>query len=51
MVFEDNGTLAFLDTRPLFHGHTLVVPREHFETLTDLPPGFIDQLFKNVQLI
>ena len=51
MVFEDNGTVAFLDTRPLFHGHTLVLPREHFETLTDLPLGFIDQLFKNVQLI
>lgn len=51
IVFEDKDTIAFLDTRPLFHGHTLVVPREHFETLTDLPPGFIGQFFKNVQLI
>lgn len=51
VVFEDNDTLAFLDVRPLFHGHTLVVPKEHFETLSDLPPRFIDQFFKNVQLI
>jgi len=51
VVFEDNDTLAFLDNRPLFHGHTLVVPKEHFETLSDLPPSFIDQFFKNVQLI
>ena len=51
MVFEDDDTLAFLDIRPLFHGHTLVVPKEHVETLSDLPPSFIDQFFKNVQLI
>lgn len=51
VVFEDNDTLAFLDNRPLFHGHTLVVPKEHIETLSDLPPSFIDQFFKNVQLI
>jgi histidine triad (HIT) family protein len=51
IVFEENDTVAFLDTRPLFHGHTLVVPREHLETLADLPPGLIDQFFKNVQLI
>ena len=51
VVFEDNDTLAFLDIRPLFHGHTLVVPKAHVETLSDLPPGFIDQFFKNVQLI
>src|SRR5215203_668030 len=36
-VFEDDCALAFLDTRPLFPGHLLVVPREHAETLTDLP--------------
>jgi histidine triad (HIT) family protein len=51
VVFEDDDTLAFLDDRPLFHGHTLVVPRQHLETLADLPPNFIDPFFKNVQLI
>jgi histidine triad (HIT) family protein len=50
-VFEDDDTLAFLDHRPLFHGHTLVVPKKHFETLADLPPSFINGFFQNVQLI
>ena len=36
-VFEDERFVAFLDVRPLFHGHTLLVPREHHETLFDLP--------------
>ncbi|MDQ3951954.1 MAG: HIT domain-containing protein, partial [Actinomycetota bacterium] len=37
VVFEDDVSLAFLDVRPLFEGHTLLVPREHHETLADLP--------------
>ncbi|MFI8848621.1 HIT family protein [Streptomyces sp. 891-h] len=36
-VHEDGAVVAFLDQRPLFPGHTLVVPRNHVETLTDLP--------------
>ena len=36
-VFEDERFVAFLDSRPLFHGHVLLVPREHHVTLTDLP--------------
>jgi len=36
-VLEDERFVAFLDTRPLFAGHTLLVPREHHETLWDLP--------------
>ena len=36
-VFEDERFVAFLDIRPLFHGHVLLVPREHHVTLTDLP--------------
>ena len=51
VVFEDDDTLAFLDNRPLFHGHTLVVPRKHFETLSDLPPSFVDRFFRNVQML
>ena len=50
-VFEDKNTLAFLDHRPLFHGHTLLVPREHYETLTDLPVKQVGPLFENAQLL
>ena len=39
IVLDDERFLAFLDTRPLFAGHTLLVPRAHHETLLDLPPG------------
>ena len=36
-VLEDDDFVAFLDQRPVFKGHTLLVPREHFVTLPDLP--------------
>ena len=51
VVFEDKNTLAFLDHRPLFPGHTLLVPREHYETLTDLPLKQVGPLFENAQLL
>jgi histidine triad (HIT) family protein len=51
VVLEDERTLAFLDNRPLFHGHTLLVPREHHETLGDLPPDLIPPLFENARLL
>ena len=51
VVFEDKNMLAFLDHRPLFPGHTLLVPREHYETLTDLPVKQVGPLFENAQLL
>lgn len=51
LVFEDDISLAFLDRRPLFPGHCLLVPREHFETLADLPVSLIGPLFQNAQLL
>ena len=50
-VFEDELTLAFLDHRPLFHGHCLLVPKQHYETLSDLPSRLIKPLFENAQLL
>lgn len=50
-VFEDNISLAFLDHRPLFPGHCLLVPKEHHETLADLPPALVASLFSNAQLL
>ena len=42
LVLESDDLVAFLDTRPVFKGHTLLVPREHVETLPDLPAGARD---------
>ncbi len=43
VVLDDDRFLAFLDVRPLFHGHTLLVPRGHHETLADLPAEDVGQ--------
>jgi histidine triad (HIT) family protein len=51
IVFEDEVSMAFLDTRPLFPGHCLLVPKAHYETLTDLPTPLIGLVFANVQLL
>ena len=51
IVFEDNHSVAFLDIGPLFPGHTLLTPRMHCETLTDLPPDRIGPLFVNAQML
>jgi histidine triad (HIT) family protein len=51
IVFEDRISLAFLDHRPLFPGHSLLIPREHFETLADLPDKLVAPYFTNVQLL
>jgi histidine triad (HIT) family protein len=51
VVLDDDVVIAFLDHRPVFPGHVLVVPKAHHETLTDLPPDLIDPLFERVQRI
>jgi histidine triad (HIT) family protein len=51
VVFEDEVSLGFLDSRPLFPGHTLLVPREHHEAIWDLPDALIEPLFANTRLL
>ncbi len=51
VVFEDEASIAFLDNRPLFHGHSLLIPREHHETLADLPDELVGSLFANARLL
>ena len=51
IVFEDQHCLAFLDHRPVFPGHCLLIPKSHYETLADLPEALIQPFFKNAQLI
>jgi histidine triad (HIT) family protein len=51
IVFEDEQSIAFLDHRPVFPGHCLIIPKKHFETLVDLSADQIGPFFKNVQLL
>ena len=51
VVFEDEVSLAFLDNRPIFAGHTLLIPKEHHQTLSKLPGDLVEPLFKNAQLL
>ena len=51
IVFEDQVSVAFLDNRPLFPGHTLLVPKQHYETLGDLPSDLIAPFFSNAQML
>lgn len=49
VVLRDDRVVAFLDTRPLFPGHVLVVPLRHVTDLPDLPVGDVAPLFERVQ--
>jgi len=51
VVWETPETVAFLDTRPVFKGHVLVVPRRHVETLLDLPDDLLTALFTTVRSV
>jgi histidine triad (HIT) family protein len=42
LVLDEEDFVAFLDRRPVFKGHTLLVPRRHVVTLPDLPPELRD---------
>jgi histidine triad (HIT) family protein len=50
-VLDTDEVVAFLDHRPLFAGHTLVLPRGHVETLADLPPDRVGPFFLQVQRV
>lgn len=51
VVFEDEISLAFLDHRPVFPGHVLLVPKYHYEVLTDLPVELVGPYFQNAQTL
>lgn len=50
-VLDDSRVVAFLDRRPVFKGHVLVVPRVHVATLTDLAVEEVGPFFERVQII
>lgn len=49
MVDETPNTVAFLDHRPLFRGHVLLVPRQHVRTMADLPAELVPEFFLQAQ--
>lgn len=51
IVLDDDSSVAFLDHRPLFPGHCLLVPKQHVETLADLPQELIGPYFANAQTL
>lgn len=51
VVLRDEGTCAFLDARPVFHGHVLVVPRAHVPTLLELPDAAAGPFFSAVRRV
>jgi histidine triad (HIT) family protein len=51
MVLDEPDFVAFLDARPVFKGHTLLVPREHVVTLPDLPAGLRDGFLAAAQVL
>ncbi len=49
IVYEDERCVAFLDHRPLFPGHCLVVPRDHIRTLEELPKSLMEPILAAVR--
>lgn len=51
IAWETDDVVAFLDTRPLFAGHLLVIPRRHVDTLLDLPGELTEPYFSAVKRV
>ena len=50
-VYEDEAVLAFLDIGPIVRGHTLVIPKAHYDPLTAIPPDLLHRVIDAVQRI
>ncbi len=51
IVYEDENTIAFLDVNPRSRGHTLVIPKKHYETFEKLPDEIAVNLIKSVKKV
>lgn len=50
-VYEDDRTMAFLDIRPINDGHTLVIPKKHYDNIYEIPDEEVAYLFKIVKKV
>jgi histidine triad (HIT) family protein len=51
VVLANDLVVGFLDAKPVFKGHVLLVPRRHYVTLADLPGDLLAPYFESVQLV
>jgi histidine triad (HIT) family protein len=51
IIYEDENIISFLDIRPLNYGHTLVVPKKHYDNFLSLEPAELNYLTKGLQVI
>ncbi len=51
IVLDNEHAIGFLDHRPLFPGHCLLIPRAHYQTISDLPPDSVEPLFQEARLL
>ncbi|MFX1308354.1 MAG: HIT family protein [Promethearchaeota archaeon] len=49
IIFEDDLTLAFLDISPISKGHTIIIPKNHYSNLEDIPNKELTELYKIVK--
>ena len=50
-VYEDSNFIAFLDIKPLNKGHTLIIPKKHYETFNDIPSHLMEEFMKKIQMV
>ena len=50
-IYEDETHIAFLDKYPIDYGHSLVLPKKHFEKVTDMTAEAVGELFSNIPKI
>jgi len=51
VVFEDDRTMVFMDTRPVTDGHTLVIPKVHYENIYDVPEDELAYVYRVVKRV
>jgi histidine triad (HIT) family protein len=51
IVYEDDNSIAFLDINPINPGHTIIIPKEHSETILDINPENLSKLIQAVKIV
>ncbi|MHA1988606.1 MAG: HIT family protein [Promethearchaeota archaeon] len=49
VIHEDEKTLGFLDIFPISKGHTIVIPKNHYSTIEDIPAHVLSEVYKTVK--